>query len=462
MITAPATPRAFAVWFKDLDRWSVSSFFKMGWKWPAEVIRPLSAALERRYAPVDRAKVEFADLKLVTLHFGGDMEPRDLNGKVNFKGKLFNAFAGDVVYSKIDVRNGAIGVVPTSMPTVAVSSEYPVYRVRADVALPEYVKLLFRTAAFRQQINSMISGASGRKRVQPSDLEEIEVPLPSLPVQEVIVRRWQEGQDAVGKARQAVAKIEKDILTGFFKSLGLEPPKAADTPKAFAVWWKDFLRWSVSYNQAALSSIDFSRGKYPVVDLGTVLSLVQYGTSEKANPAGKGTPVLRINNIKEGTIDLSALKHIALAKKPLANLILADGDILIIRTSGSRDLVGTCGVFHAEGEYVFASYLIRLRAFADKAAPDFLAYFLNSPLGRQQINAVSRQIMQNNINTQELRQLRVCLPPLDAQRGIVGMVSKRRAEIAAARQVAAKKSAEIAQEVEQMILGTRPVKPGRA
>ena len=117
---------------------------------------------------VDRRQHGFDSLNLVTLHFDGEMEPRNLQGRSNFKGRLFFAHPGDVIYSKIDVRNGAIGVIPDEIGDVTVSSEYPVYRLKPERAVPEYIKLLFRTGFFRLAINSMISGTSGRKRVQPS------------------------------------------------------------------------------------------------------------------------------------------------------------------------------------------------------------------------------------------------------------------------------------------------------
>ena len=462
MITAPANPRPFAVWFKDLDRWDVAYFRRIQWAWPASVLRPLGEALLREVREVDPEADKAAVPIIEKITFGGEVSLSDPASRTKYKGRLFWAETGELVYSKIRVKQGSLAVVPALIPRLAVSAEYPVYRIKPAVADGEYLVLVLKSRGFQSFLEGLSHGGSTKTRLHPTEFERLTIPLPPLPVQRAIVRRWREGQDATQKARHAVAKIQEDILAGFLKALGLEPPKKADTPKAFAVWWKDFLRWSVSYNQAALNSIDLTRGKYPVVDLGSILAMVQYGTSEKANAKGTGTPVLRINNIKDGTINVSDVKHIPLTEKTLTALLLADGDILIIRTSGSRDLVGTCGVFHAEGEYVFASYLIRLRACADKANPDFLAYFLNSPVGRQQINAISRQIMQNNINSQELRQLQVCLPPLPVQRGIVDMVSKRRAEIAAARQAAAKLSTEVAQEVEEMILGTRPVKPGRA
>ena len=172
------SPHAFVVWWRHFQRWAVSSFAETDWRWPTNIVRPLSAALARKLADVSRESDEPRTLRLVTLHFDGEMEPRDENAGDNFKGRLFYADPGDVIYSKIDVRNGAIGIIPEQLGRICVSSEYPVYAVDPNVAEARYVKLVFRTDAFRRKINSMISGASGRKRVQPSDLEAVAVPLP--------------------------------------------------------------------------------------------------------------------------------------------------------------------------------------------------------------------------------------------------------------------------------------------
>jgi type I restriction enzyme S subunit len=441
-----------------LERWSVRSFFEIAWHWPRAVIKALGHALDKRVEIVNRDEHDFDSLRLVTLHFDGEMEPRDLRGQNHFKGRLFFAQPGDVIYSKIDVRNGAIGVVSAEMGKVAVSSEYPVYRIRPEIAAPEYVKLLFRTSFFRHAINSMISGASGRKRVQPSQVERIEIPLPPLSVQRAIVARWRAARESIDKANERIARIEKETHAQFLTELGLTLPERATPRKAFAVHWEGFDRWSVSYNQAAASLADLTRGKYAVVGLGSILDMVQYGTSEKANTTAKGTPILRINNVKDGRIDTSDLKHIFLSKKTVDGLRLSDGDILIIRTSGSRDLVGTCAVFHEEGDFIFASYLIRLRPSPETANSDFIAWYINSPVGRQQVDSLSRQIMQNNINSHELRSLRLPLPLLEVQSAIMARVSAGRAEIAREREVADRLRCQVRTEVEEMILGTRPVK----
>jgi len=383
MSAAPARPKAFAVWFKDLDRWSVSSFFKMGWKWPAEVIQPLSAALERRYAPIDRAKVEFADLKLVTLHFGGDMEPRDLGGKLNFKGKLFKAFAGDVVYSRIDVRNGAIGVVPNSMPTVAVSSEYPVYRVRPDVALPEYVKLLFRTVPFRQQINSMISGASGRKRVQPSDLEQMEAPLPPLPVQEAIVRRWEKAQEEIAKVEGAIRKRQQNLEEILLRRIDIRLLAPSPWKGAFALDWADLERWDTFFYRRDFVDLEKQLTAHKARRLGEVARFLSRPWSKADFQEG----VFRYVEISCVTKEqgITGARPVDVDKAPSrATTLIRSGDIII---STTRPYLGAFAIVPAEYDKCVCTSGFAVADAVDERRVDrrFLLHFLKGPAGLRQM-----------------------------------------------------------------------------
>ncbi|HQR50842.1 MAG TPA: restriction endonuclease subunit S, partial [Methylophilaceae bacterium] len=248
-------------------------------------------------------------------------------------------------------------------------------------------------------------------------------------------------------------RLEQDAARDFLHGLGLAAPDEAKRRKAFAVRWSDCERWGMEWNQQRISGTSPDVGKFPTVALGEAIDLVQYGTSEKANQDGNGLPVLRMNNVKAGLLDVSDLKHINLPPKVAQGLLLKDGDILVIRTNGSRDLVGTCAVFHEVGEYVFASYLIRLCVNASKLNPDFAAFFLNSALGRSQVNAVSRQIMQNNINSEELRGLRLPLPPLETQQTLVNAITAARQQTAAKRAEAGSLKTRAAAEIEAAILG---------
>lgn len=256
--------------------------------------------------------------------------------------------------------------------------------------------------------------------------------------------------------------MEATIESGFLDDLGLKPPKPVNRLKAFAVAWRDFERWSTSYNRAIQSGADITQGEFPVVELGSILEMVQYGTSEKANEAGDGAAVIRMNNIVNGSIDLSSLKHIKLRQSEVDRLTLTEGDLLINRTN-SKELVGKCAVFHEQGIYVFASYLIRMRTKPDAADPDFIARIINSSIGRQQVDALSRQIIgQANINSEEIRSLQIPLPPLKVQREIMQRVSEGQAEIAHQRAAARQRADEAKAELEALILGTKKVSSDEA
>lgn len=448
-----AHPRALAVRFRCLEKWSVGAHVPSVWHWPPSEIKPLSCALLRKVKELDRKASSLGSLTLVSLSFDGQIEERDLHGKTEFRGRLFLADPGDVIFSKIDVRNGAIGIIPNALGRVAVSSEFPVYEVNRTVADPEYITLLFRSHAFRRVINGMISGASGRKRVQPDELAATDVPLPALAAQQKIVADWRSRQRQAASFDQAARERRTAIDSVFMKALGFKEPGESVKPKCFTTLWQHMIRWSVSYNQQVQAGMDLSRGRYPVAALGSILTMVQYGTSQKANSDSRGTPILRINNIKDGQIDTGDLKHLELTDRELKSLRLEDGDILIIRTSGSRDLVGTCAVFREAGPFVFASYLIRLRVDRAQADPSYVAWVINSPIGRQQVNAISRQIMQNNINSEEIRNLEIPLPPLDVQRKIMAEVQAGLAEIAQLRERAKAQADAARAEVERMIIG---------
>jgi type I restriction enzyme S subunit len=280
-LASTSLPRAFAVWWKEIDRWSVSSVRRSSWQWPSDVIKPLAFALERRFEPVNKRAFELKPDYFISLRFTGEVESRDLHGKTDFKGTPFFAYPGDIIYSKIDVRNGAIGIIPDNIPIATVTSEFPVYRIKKEVALSEYVQLVFRTQHFRRIINGMVSGTSGRKRVQPDDLEKVEVPLPPLAEQKAIVARWVKVQDEIAAARNRVTDLETNIQRRFLANLGLKLPDQQLKLKAFALWWKKLERWGVAFGQKVSTSFNLELGKYPVVHLRDVILDLENGWSPK-------------------------------------------------------------------------------------------------------------------------------------------------------------------------------------
>ncbi|MBA3333871.1 MAG: restriction endonuclease subunit S [Actinobacteria bacterium] len=169
-----------------------------------------------------------------------------------------------------------------------------------------------------------------------------------------------------------------------------------------------------------------------LVELGSVTTAHRYGTSIKCLADGGGPPVLRIPNVREGRINTTDLKFAT--TNEVGECIVDSGDLLFIRTNGSRDLIGRVAAVDGAAGMSFASYLIRARP--DPAALDsrWAVLTLSSPSLRAVIQARAASTAgQYNLNLKALRSLEIPLPPLEDQRRIVAEVEERLSVIDAMR-----------------------------
>ena len=451
---------AFAVGFRELELWSVRSFVSVGWHWPAATIKPLSSALVRKQIAISGTADSDKAPQLLTIHFDGSVEPRESGSVEEFKGKLYLAEPGDVIYSKIDVRNGAIGLVPADMSRCAVSSEYPVYQVQSDVALGEYIKLVFRTSHFRQVINGMISGASGRKRVQPQQIETVDVPLPPLETQRAIVAHWQAAQVEADAAEARVEQVEAELPRLILRRLGIPVRQNETPPKTLVCGWRDLERWSVSFvSRASTGAHDVVHSKYSVHSLGD-LALVSYGIqkSPENRPGPNARPYLRVANVQRGQLDLSEIKYIEVSDAEMEALRLQHGDLLVCE-GNSADLVGRPAIWNDEiPDCVHQNHILKVRVNREAAIPEYVLEYMQTPPARSYFRSRAKFTTHlASINSNDLRELPVPLPPLDIQRDILQDVQAGRAEIARLRADAERVRRTARAEVEALILGTLPV-----
>ena len=86
-----------------------------------------------------------------------------------------------------------------------------------------------------------------------------------------------------------------------------------------------------------------------------------YGTSSKCSYEGKHSPVLRIPNIRAGALQFDDLKYANTSLNLQKLDFLGVNDHLVIRTNGSRSLIGVgATILEAPSQSTyFASYLIR-------------------------------------------------------------------------------------------------------
>ena len=453
------TPKAFAVWFKDLERWSVGSFVALDWRWPRKMIRPLAEALTRKSDDVERKATAVVASKLITLHFDGEIEPRQQRGTKPIKGRLWWADAGDVVYSKIDVRNGAIGIVPDDLGRVCVTSEYPVYAVDPEVTDAGYIKLLFRTAAFRRKINGMISGASGRKRVQPSDLEALEVPLPPLAVQRGIVSAWERAQGEVADTRRRIAELEEQIEADFLADLGIDSGALQQRGQLLALPWSAIDRWGVGFNRWDWTVEDLLASRYPsrpLAEVATVNPLLGRKLSSDA----------KVSFVAMEAVDGESGRITEAIDRPYRDVrngftAFRDGDVIWAKITPCMQN-GKCAVAENMTNGVgFGSTEFHVIRSHDVEALD--TTFLWAILRLRRLREAAKRYFigsagQQRVPPDFLETLHIPLPPPPVQRQLVAKVAAQRKKIAAMKADAQQKTEQAKAEVEAIILGEKAVK----
>lgn len=148
---------------------------------------------------------------------------------------------------------------------------------------------------------------------------------------------------------------------------------------------------------------------------------LRYGTAQKSYAEPNGVAVLRIPNVASGRISLEDLKYSQLEPRELAKLRLIEGDILVVRSNGSVDLVGRPALVTGDAVgLAYAGYLIRIRPKHDVVMPKFLTLMLEAPAIRSIIEAGARSTSGvNNVNATELGALTVPLFDIDEQAEIV-------------------------------------------
>jgi type I restriction enzyme S subunit len=140
-----------------------------------------------------------------------------------------------------------------------------------------------------------------------------------------------------------------------------------------------------------------------------------YGTSEKCLADGPGVPVVRIPNLVNGLIDLTDQKRVADPAADVSGSMLSDGDLLIVRTNGSVDLIGRSAVVQPGIDAAFASYLIRYRL-RDLVRPAWAQAMLSTPQVRRRIEPLAASSAgQHNLSLSKLNPLQLPVPSVAQQ-----------------------------------------------
>lgn len=161
---------------------------------------------------------------------------------------------------------------------------------------------------------------------------------------------------------------------------------------------------------------------WEVVPLSDYLIVTQYGLSTKGADTGQYA-LLRMTNQQQGRVLIENMQYVALAAGQFDKFRMQKQDILFNRTN-SFDLVGRTAIFDLEGDFVFASYLIRLRTDSKRLRPYFLNHYLNWNETQARLKSIAtRAVSQSNISATRLRSFSVPIPKTEEQDEIASQIN---------------------------------------
>jgi len=386
---------------------------------------PLHALLTERKEPV-RVTGDLGDWQPITIKFSGDVLPRDRSEA--FKGAMFAAYPGDVVFSKIDARNGAVGLIPAEIPKVVLTPEYPVMVPDLSKLRPAYLHYLLRAEHFRHDLQRQASGTSGRKRVTPEAFLSLTVPVPSLTEQDALVAAYQAALVEASSKEAEAASIAQASQRAFEEALGVAPPPPLPNRPIFLARFKDVERWShEGILRATVGDQAVQVAAHPVVELQSIAA-VSYGLqkSPKNRPGTHARPYIRVANVQRGRLDLHEIKTINVPDDDMDALRLVQGDMLFVEGNGSRAELGRVALWGGEiDDCVHQNHIIKARPDQSRLLPEFAMAWFNCEPGREHFFKSGKTTSGlGTINSTVVRTAPVPLPSLKQQQALAAAVAQ--------------------------------------
>ncbi|MER8096473.1 restriction endonuclease subunit S [Streptomyces goshikiensis] len=248
--------------------------------------------------------------------------------------------ADQVVMRKLTAWEGPITVVPAEFDGFVVSNEFPTFTLRPEL-LPAWMRHVCRSPRLWAEMKNRVSGTvQRRKRLNPEQLLQIQLPIPPSQVQ----ARIADVLDAVDDQVTALDR-EADALRDVLRRLRADSMTDGST---------DTVRADEAF------SITMGRQRSPQRATGPHM-----------------TSYLRSANVGYGTLNLSDVLEMDFNPSERETFALRYGDVLVSEGSASATAVGMPAMWRDEipAPVCFQNTLLRYRAIQGVSIPAFVKHW---------------------------------------------------------------------------------------
>lgn len=330
------------------------------------------------------------------------------------KTKYYRRFAGQLVFSKLDFLNGAMAIVPPHLDGRESTADLPAFDLGPEVC-PRWLIACLARPSVQKRCKALVRGSRTALRLGVREFLSVEIPLPPLVEQQKIARllaRFDEARAAAREVSVITRQLQTQMLVGFWNQGSSKTCVHDQVLGRLPMGWK------------ALSVEELSAPSRQCVMTGPYGGLLNPADFQ---PAGVG--VLKIGNLTGSGLDLRRLDQVSPDKaSTLARYRVEAGDLVIARqgaTTGKVALVDE----HCQG-FLISYHLIRLAIDPERCLPEYLLAYFRSPFVLAQLDVCKAKGTREGVNSKEIRNLRVALPPLAVQGQIVAQARRFSAALA--------------------------------
>jgi type I restriction enzyme S subunit len=333
---------------------------------------------------------------------------------------------------------GKIGLVDEKLAHAQISPNCLRISLVPHLCSPKFLVFYLQSSYGQSTIQQMTSSTTIRT-IKAGAFHELAIPLAPFPEQQRIVAKIEELFTRLNAAVESLQKAKTKLIR--YRHSLLEMAMSGELTKEWRTNHLDaepaqtFFRQmqrAVNKNSAPHLPNSSDRPELPERWMWATLSSLSwgsgYGTSVRCDTSQNGYPILRIPNILRGKINFAGLKFAPQSLSIEDSQLLKSGDLLIVRTNGSKDLIGRAAIIRTdfEDELFFASYLIRYRLLKNGVLWRWLGCIWDSQFIRGHItDMAATSAGQYNISLKKLDGLPIPLPPFEELQIIVNRIESQ-------------------------------------
>ena len=359
----------------------------------------------------------------------GGVVPRDevMGENIGTK-KQFLVSKGQFILSKIDARNGAMGIIPTELDGAVVTQDFLPYDIDTTKVNPQYFVLVCTTKQFIAFCQSCSSGTTNRQRVDEAQFLNIKVPVPSLEEQNKLVEEYNKQLAVASDAELLAIKKHRNINSLLFSELGVKISKDNVLNGLSTVAFSALDRWDIAYLQNTAKYT----AKYKSLRFENCIEHFMKGFDGKS---------LRMETYKTPTRDFHyiGMEHIEKATGQLIDAPIVKGSQIKSQTvtipngyfiyGKLRPYLNKYWYNNTNWDNIVCSSELFVFRIKDSINTRFFEVVLGSDIIQEQIADLTSGARMPRITEEVFMNIQIPIPPLDVQKDLADQIDKITNEI---------------------------------